>query len=52
MNKKDLGQFETPDFKIGSRAEADHILKQIISQQPELKGKIQVMATDELEEVL
>ncbi|MBT8185523.1 MAG: hypothetical protein KJN76_11835, partial [Eudoraea sp.] len=51
VNKQDLAPISMPAFTSGSRAEADHILKQLFVDQPELKGKLQVMATHELEEV-
>ena len=47
----DLKEFNFPDFQQGSKAEADEALKNILVSQPEMRGKLQVVPSDELEEI-
>ncbi|WP_394748068.1 DUF6603 domain-containing protein [Spongiimicrobium salis] len=52
MNTYDLQKIQLPHFDRGSQSEADQALKELLVAQPALRGKLQVVPLDELEEVL
>lgn len=52
MNTYDLQPVYTLSFEKGTQSEADQALKELLQEQPTLKGKLQIVPTDELEEVV